>query len=109
MHVRVVTFRLNGITHEQYEDHCRRIAAAFNDWPGLLAKVWLADRATNTYGGVYLFDTVEAADRSRSTVIFESMASNPAFADLSVVEYPALASTTAVTGGPLAELAGAAS
>jgi quinol monooxygenase YgiN len=97
MYVRIVTFHLDGITVEQYEAHCEQIAEAFNDWPGLIAKVWLRDADNNTFGGVYLFESKEAADRSRATEIFAGMTDNPNFADLSVTEYGTVGAATAIT------------
>jgi len=32
---------------------CDGLASTFATMPGLISKVWLADPATNTYGGVY--------------------------------------------------------
>lgn len=97
MYVRVVTFGLDGITPAQYEEHCEEIADAFLEWPGLIAKVWLRDSETGTFGGVYLFESKAAADRSRSTEIFVGMVSNPGFADVTVREYDTLGAATAVT------------
>ncbi len=104
MHVRIVTFHLNGITPELFEQHCEQIADGFNEWPGLVAKVWLSDRETNTYGGVYLFESRAAADRSRTTDTFAGMCQNPGFADLSVREYATLEGPTAITASALRPL-----
>ena len=99
MHVRIVTFTLDGPADAEaaYRRHAEEIAPAFLDWPGLIAKVWLADPAARTYGGIYLFTDQAAADRSRTTDLFRGMATNPAFADLSVREFATLAAPTAVT------------
>jgi hypothetical protein len=102
MHTRIVTFRLAGRTHEHYLDAVTAIAHRFAAWPGLLTKVWIADPASATYGGVYLFASKDDADRSRETPEFAGLVSNPAFADLSISEFDVLAEPTAVTAGPLA-------
>jgi quinol monooxygenase YgiN len=102
LHVRIVTFSLDGITVEHYEDHCTRIAEAFLGWPGLLAKVWLSDPQSNRFGGVYVFESEAAADASRATEIFTAMTNNPAFADLSVVEFATLDVPTRITAAALA-------
>lgn len=107
MYVRQVTFQLEGLDPEDYERHCEQIAPEFLTWPGLLTKVWLADAATNTYGGVYLFESKEAADRSRSSALFAGMAANPAFGDLKVVEFATLDAPTLITAGPLVTTPGA--
>ena len=40
-------------------------ASVFGAIPGLVAKYWLADPETNTYGGVYLWESREALDEWR--------------------------------------------
>ena len=103
MIIRIITFRLDGIDEDQYQDHAVRVADTFNRWTGLRAKLWLADRASGVYGGVYLFDTQGAADQSRSTAGFQAMLGNPAFADLSVREFDVLDQPTAITAAGLLE------
>ena len=97
MYARIVTFQLDSHAAEEYRDHAAAFAPAFTTWPGLLAKVWIADDATGTYGGIYLFADRESADRSRNTDLFRSMASSPMFTDVSVREFDALNEATAIT------------
>lgn len=101
MHVRIVTFRLAGITADQYAHHCEEIAEQFTTWPGLLSKVWLADPATNTYGGVYVFGSEEDAARSCESEQFRSMLESPVFESISIVESPTLEAPTAITSPSL--------
>ena len=102
MYARIVTFRLDGLTAAEYQDHVAAVAPAFTAWPGLLAKVWLADDAAGTYGGVYLFTDRASADRTRDTDLFRSMATNPMFADVSVREFNVLDEPTAITASAFA-------
>lgn len=97
LHVRIVTFSLDGIAVEDYEEHCARIADAFLQWPGLLTKVWLSDAESNRFGGVYVFESKAAADASRTTETFVGMSNNPGFADLCVTEYSTLGTPTRIT------------
>jgi Putative mono-oxygenase ydhR len=98
MRIRIITFTLEGPA-EDYVRHTMDIAPAFRSWPGLLAKWWLGDAASGTYGGVYLFATQGDADRSRDTDLFRGMSTNPAFHDLTVREYGLLDAPTAITAG----------
>jgi len=102
MYVRIVTFQLDDDAAGDYQDHAAAIAPAFpSSYPGLVAKVWLADEQAGTYGGVYLFADREAADGSRNTDLFKSMVANPAFAELSVREFDVLDEPTAITASTL--------
>ena len=102
MYARIVTFRLDGLTPADYRGHVVALAPAFTTWPGLLAKVWIADDDAGTYGGIYLFADQASADRTRNTDLYRSMAANPAFADLSVREFDVLDEPTAITASALA-------
>ena len=102
MYARVITFRLDGVTATDYQAHAAALAPAIAVWPGLLAKVWIADEDASTYGGIYLFADRASADRSRETDVHRSMAANPAFVDLSVREFDALDGPTAITASVFA-------
>ena len=96
MRIRIVTFGLN-IPAEDYTAHAVEIAPGFTAWPGLLAKWWLGDTASATFGGVYLFASQQDADRSRQTELFRGMFANPALKDVTVSEYDVLDAPTAIT------------
>jgi hypothetical protein len=102
MYARIVTFRLAGLTGAEYREHAAAVAPAFTSWPGLLAKLWIADDATGTYGGIYLFADRASADRSRETDLFRSVATNPAFTDVVVREFAVLDEPTAITAAAFA-------
>jgi hypothetical protein len=96
MRVRIVTFGLT-VPAEAYTAHAVDIAHRFTAWPGLLGKWWLGDAASGTFGGVYLFASREAADRSRQTDLFRAMLANRGFKDVTVREYDVLDAPTAIT------------
>lgn len=96
MHIRIVTFTL-GVPAEDYTRLATEVAPAFVSWPGLLAKWWLGDAASGTYGGVYLFASRVDADRSRDTDLFRNMITNPALRRVIVREYDLLDAPTAIT------------
>jgi hypothetical protein len=108
MYARIITFRLNGLTPAEYTDHVATVAPGFTTWPGLLAKVWIADDESGTYGGIYLFADRAAADRSRGTDLYSGVEDSPAFADVSVREFDVLDELTAITAPALAAAAHAA-
>jgi hypothetical protein len=106
MHLRLVTFDLDGIDAEQNRPAAEAMAPKFAAWPGLVSKLWIADDTFRTLGGVYLFTDRAAADASRRSDEYLAVAANPHFANLRVEEFAVLDDLTAVTGGPLAETAG---
>ena len=101
MYTRIVTFRLAGLSADEYQTVAEGAASSFADWPGLVSKLWLADDRTNTYGGIYVFESSAAAAASRDTDLFRTMVANPAFADVTISEFGVLSGPTAITGGPL--------
>ncbi|HTL83857.1 MAG TPA: YdhR family protein [Acidimicrobiia bacterium] len=103
MYARVITFHLDGITPSEFQAHAVEVAPVFTTWPGLLAKVWIADEDANTYGGIYLFADRASADRSRDTDLFKGIVGNPGFADVSVREFDALDEPTAITAAVFAD------
>jgi heme-degrading monooxygenase HmoA len=73
MHAQVVTFELNGITEEQFHEASSADAPTFASLPGLLAKFWLQDQETNTYGGVYIWADQESHEGYIKGEIFNAI------------------------------------
>jgi hypothetical protein len=76
------------------------VAPAFAKVPGLLSKIWLADATKNTYGGVYVWQDRDAMEAYATTDIFEGMAANPHFDNVTVRDFAVLENPTRVTSGP---------
>jgi heme-degrading monooxygenase HmoA len=100
VHIQIVNFRLEGMSGEDYRGIAEAMAPAFANLPGLVSKTWLADPETNTYGGVYVWQSREAMDEYKETDIYKGMATNPRFADVSVKDFAVLENPTSVTRGP---------
>ena len=100
MHARIVTFRLDGPSHDEYHARAVAVADTFNEWPGLRSKLWIGDREAGLYGGIYIFDSREAADASRATPQFAALEQGP-FSALCIDELEILDEPTAITGGAL--------
>jgi len=73
MHAQAITFELDGITEEQFRGAAEADAPTFANMPGLLAKVWLRDPETNTYGGLYLWADQEAYERYIKGEVFNAI------------------------------------
>ena len=99
MHIQIINFSLNGLAHEAYSDACNDIAQTFANLPGLISKHWLANPETNTYGGVYFWESKEAMESYLSSEVFEEVANNPAFANATSKDFAVLEGPTRTTRG----------
>ena len=110
MHAQVITFGLNGITEEQFRDACGADAPTFANLPGLLAKIWLRDPETNTYGGLYLWAGQDDYERYIKGEVFNAIKADRnlknvetrgfgVFDDLSSLTMPQLRVVQGATGG----------
>ena len=97
MHVQIVTFGLKDLKDDDYRAHCGAMAPAFAQLPGLVSKTWLANAATNTYGGVYLWRDRRAMEAYQASDIYKGMLENPHFENASVRDFDVLDGPTNIT------------
>lgn len=97
MHVQVVTFGLNGIDEDQYHAACEAETGIFGQLPGLLAKVWLRDPATGTYGGLYLWRDRDAYERYVAGEVFAGVKDHPALEGVTSVDFGVFSDLTKAT------------
>jgi Putative mono-oxygenase ydhR len=96
-HIQVVTFQLAGLEPDAYRAHCNTVAPAFAEIPGLRAKAWLANPPTNTYGGVYAWESRQAMEDYVNGPIFGSLLANPGIADVTTRDFGVLERPTEIT------------
>ena len=99
MHIQIVNFHLAGIGEEEFRAMSDQLAPAFAEVPGLISKTWLADAASNTYGGVYLWDT-EACSNYKASKLFNAVKTHPNFAEVSSREFGVLDARITRAVGP---------
>ena len=99
MHIQIVSFQLNDIDDQQYRQECDECAPAFAEIPGLISKVWLADRPTNTYGGVYTWRDRLAMQDFVDGELFRSVGTDPHISNLTSRDFDVLEEPTRVTHG----------
>jgi hypothetical protein len=99
MEILIVNFSLRGITESEYRDMCDEVAPAFAAVPGLVSKIWLADRANGVYGGVYTFEDSAALDAYLASDLMAQVAAQPAFVDTTIRRFEVLTQPTAITRG----------
>ena len=95
MHVQLVTFTLAGLSHADLRAGAEAIAPQFAALPGLHSKVWLADPISNTYGGLYTWETHEAMQRYLAGELYATaVRENPAFTDVRSRDFGGLEAAT---------------
>lgn len=99
MHIQIVTFQLRDMTEAEYRASCDEVAPAFAAVPGLLSKVWLADPATRSYGGVYTWRDRRSMEEFASTALFEAVRTDPHLVGLTSQDFAMLEEPTRVTRG----------
>jgi quinol monooxygenase YgiN len=99
MHIQIVNFKLNNIKQADYEKLCRDLAPQFAAMPGLISKVWLADPATNTYGGVYTWKDRAAYEAYTRSDLFKGVGSNPNLTNVTSRSFDVLEDPTRQTRG----------
>ncbi len=104
MHIQVVNFNLKNMSDGEFRKLCDELAPAFANMDGLISKVWLADKATNTYGGVYTWSDRSAYEAYTRSDIFKSVGANPNFTNITSRDFGILEGPTKVCHG-LAEVA----
>jgi hypothetical protein len=99
VHIQIVNFHLNGIDEAQYRAACGQDAPTIAAIPGLVSKVWLADQATNTYGGVYTWRDRQAMEDFLDSELFRELSGDPSVTDLTSRDFGVLEGPTQVTRG----------
>ena len=99
MHIQIINFNLNDLTHQDYASACDEISQTFADLPGLISKHWLANEETNTYGGVYFWESKEAMQNYLESEVFSQVANNPSFENATSKDFSVLEGPTSITRG----------
>jgi hypothetical protein len=99
MEILIINFSLEGMSEAEFEASCDELAPVFAEVPGLLSKVWLADRSEGVYGGVYTFESAEAVDGYLASELLATVGATPGLVNISVRRFGVLAGPTAVTRG----------
>src|SRR5262249_27004820 len=97
MHVQIVNFHLAGITEEEFRAMSDHLAPAFAEVPGLISKTWLADAESNTYGGIYLWDSEASCGAYKASELFNTVKAHHNCADITSREFGVLDGPSRVT------------
>ncbi len=102
MIIQVVNFNLKDLSDADYRSACDGWAPELARVPGLISKVWLADEASNTYGGVYTWVDHQAMDAFARGDFFKAFAANPNFANITSRAFGILEGPSQVTRAAVA-------
>jgi len=106
MYVQIITFELDGISPAEFADLNDQVVPQYAGTPGLISKLFLADPDDeHAYGGVYLWESRQDADRYLADGLAQILVRSPQFAHVQARVMAVLPGPTSVTGGPLAQLA----
>ena len=99
MHIQIINFNLKDMSQEDFVKLCDQLAPAWAEMPDLHKKVWLANAATNTYGGVYFWRDREAMETFLKSELFHNVKTNPNFVNLISTDFAIIEDPTRVTRG----------
>lgn len=103
MYLQTITFRLNGITPDEFAAINEHVATQYGDVPGLISKIFLADPDDDhVYGGVYLWTTRDDAEQYLQNGLAQALVKDPRFTELRTRIMAVLPGPTSITGGPVA-------
>jgi quinol monooxygenase YgiN len=100
--IQVVNFNLKDLSDAEYRSACDGLAEELARVPGLISKVWLADEASNTYGGVYTWVDHQALDAFAQSDFFKAFAANPNFANITSTTFGVLEGPSQITRASIA-------
>lgn len=90
MHIQIVEYGLRDINDADYRSACDGLARVLARVPGLVSMAWLADKQTNTYGGVYTWVDRDAMEAYLRSDIFNAVAADPNLVDITSRDFDAL-------------------
>jgi hypothetical protein len=102
-----VNFKFN-LPRAQFEKAASSVAQLFADVPGCLWKVFLMNESESEAGGIYLFADEASVENYKSSSLFASVLSNPAFSDHTVKQFEVMEEVSRITRAPLTATAAAA-
>ena len=99
MYIQIVNFNLRNASPSDFEKLCNDLAPQFATLPGLISKVWLADPASNTFGGVYTWQDRTSYEAFTRSELFSAVKSHPNLTNISSRTFDVLEEPTRKTRG----------
>lgn len=100
MHAQIITYQLQNISPADYQSSMvAPDAPRLANVPGLLAKTWLANPDTNTYGGVYYWESPEAMANFMASDLVSVVVARPFLTNISSVDFTVPEAPSRLTRG----------
>jgi len=99
VHIQIVEFGLKDISDADYRSACAGLAKVLARVPGLVSLTWLADKRTNTYGGVYTWLDRSAMEAYLRSDIFTAVAADPDLVNITSRDFDMLDEPSRITSG----------
>lgn len=100
MQAQLITYHLADISQA---DYLKRMvepdAPVLANVPGLISKIWLADEATNTFGGFYLWKDKAAMQDFMQSDLVKAVVSRPFVKNVSSVDFEVNQGASLITRG----------
>src|SRR5215510_10476506 len=102
MSEKILQLNLNfSISRTEVEAAWLEVAQPIAEVHGLRWKVWLMNEAAQEAGGIYLFESEDAAQSYLAGPIVAALKSSPAFSNISAKLFDVLENHTTITRGPV--------
>jgi hypothetical protein len=98
----------HNITPEQFAataDETKQFARLIAQQPGLCWKIWIGDEKRSEVGGIYLFESDQAARNFVNGPVFAQIKGNPAFSRVEAKLFDVNEECSAITRAPLPQTA----
>lgn len=102
-----INFKYNDVSAAEFEETVNPLAEPISEVNGLRWKIMMHNEETSEAGGVYLFENAASVDAFLSGPIVAQVTSHPALSDFSVKQFGIMEGFTAITRGPVGDLAAA--
>ena len=97
VHVQFVTYRMAGISDDDFIEANQEFAQMMAAVPGLLAKVWLRGDGEGSYGGMYLWQDRDACEGFLTGPLWAEALKDDSMLDLESRDFAVMEELTAAT------------
>jgi hypothetical protein len=100
MQAQLITYQLADISQAEYRKQMvEPDAPIIANVPGLISKIWLADEAKNTFGGLYLWESKTAMEAFLNSDLVKAVVSRPFVKNVSSVDFEVNQNASLITRG----------